>query len=337
MKERQSNIELLRCVLMYMIVVIHIIGHNILDSNNPVQVEAPNYISSNLLFSFCVCAVDCFVLISGFFMMKFSLKKVILFILPICFYQLLFSLFFYKIHHNLSISPFDYWFVGPYLMLLLISPILNEGLKTLNTKQLYLIIALSTLFFIVPIPSILGQAGKTFATFLYIYIIGYFLRDHKLEVNRFASLGFFVFMCLLVWGEFLLLSFFGKNNGTSTLSYNYDNILIIMAAVFLFQTFRKITFKSKFVNWVASSSFFVYIISENKNMYNHPGLYDLLNVSKWSDSSMYVFHVLFSSAVIFFCAIAIDKLRLVFFSRFEKKIGNWLEKYDIYNSNTSSL
>lgn len=58
-------------------------------------------------------------------------------------------------------------------------------------------------------------------------------------------------------------------------------MLVYLAAVSLFMAFAKLNIKSNIINWVATSSFFVYIISENENMYKHPyGIYDILEVEK---------------------------------------------------------
>ena len=58
-------------------------------------------------------------------------------------------------------------------------------------------------------------------------------------------------------------------------------------------------------------------------------IYNLLGVESWSDSSAYVFYVLGMSVVIFSTAILIDKVRIVLFSRFETKIGNWADKKNL--------
>lgn len=311
-----------------MIVVIHFLGHNILDFTNPVQLGEPNFYSSTILFSLCVCAVDCFVLISGYYGIRFSVKKIFLFLAPICLYQLILSLVFYTFHHNISISPFKYWFVGPYLLLLLVSPILNEGLKMVPQRKTWLIIVLCIVFFVLPVKSILGEAGKNFSTFVILYLIGYCLKNGNiLKIKGIYNFLLFLFFVFLIFVETLLLAKTGKNMGTVTMSYNYDNILVVAAAVFLFKTFEIIQFQSKIINWISVSSFFVYIISENENMYSHPGLYDFLHVKEWSINPCYILLVLASSLCIFVLCIGIDKLRRLLFGHIENKLGVWISEH----------
>ena len=50
-KIRQSNIELLRCVLMYMIVVLHFVAHNLLNKDNPAVLGDKNFLSANAILA----------------------------------------------------------------------------------------------------------------------------------------------------------------------------------------------------------------------------------------------------------------------------------------------
>ena len=76
MRERKSNIELLRIVLILMIIILHyfnadmggVLGHTIPGSIN--------YYSSHLLESMSIVAVNVFVLITGYFSYKKEQVKV---------------------------------------------------------------------------------------------------------------------------------------------------------------------------------------------------------------------------------------------------------------------
>ncbi len=175
---RDSNIELLRCFLMFLIVVQHFVAHNILSVDNPVAYGERNFITSNLLLSFCVCSVNCFVLISGYFGIKFSIKKLVLFLLPILFYEIIMSLIWYPIKHHVSITAFNYWFVKPYVALMIISPILNKGLDFLSKSKLLVLLVTLVVIFILPLNSLSGNAGKNILIFIILYMTGYFLRHY---------------------------------------------------------------------------------------------------------------------------------------------------------------
>lgn len=131
---------------------------------------------------------------------------------------------------------------------------------------------------------------------------------------------------LLVLETFILAKV-GRYVGSATLSYHYDNIIVILMAISLFLLFTKLHIKSRFINWVASSSFFVYIISENNYVWNHPnGIYDLLRASTWNTMNIYPILVLAAAFFIFIFCIVIDKIRQLTFGKLESKIGDYSEK-----------
>lgn len=330
---RLSNIELLRILLMLMVVILHFVGHNALSSQSLVEQGNNNWWSANILESFCVCAVNTFVLISGYFGIKASLRKIILFLLPIMFYEFIISLIYYGVYHQLSFTPFNYWFVPPFFLLMLFSPIINAGLKQMNRKMCAFTILLLCLFLILPFKTILSlNSGKNFEIFLTLYIIGYFLKNHytikKSSNYYFASYAICSTLILL---ETYLFAVFGYYKGSGTVSYNYDNPLLIIQTVCLLLAFTSITppIMSTRINWVASSAFFVYIISENTNIYLKPyGLYDLLNVNSWINSPWYFLSILGSSIIVFILCIIIDKIRILTFHALENYIGDKLDNIE---------
>ena len=189
---RQSNIELLRCVLMLMVVVSHFVDHNILNKADPVAMGDDNFYVSHLMNSLCICAVNCFVVISGYFTIKLSLRRITLFLLPIVFYQLLFSLVFYPSNHTITFSPFRYWFVAPYVVLILLSPFLNCGLEKISEKGLRNIIVVMLLLFVLPIVSITGQNGRNVFMFILMYLSGYYIRHYYARKVHWGGVSFVV-------------------------------------------------------------------------------------------------------------------------------------------------
>mgnify|MGYP003300139632 CR=1 FL=1 len=70
--KRKNGIELLRIISMLMIIVLHMLGHGgILSSVAPTQSK---YYFCWSLEGFCYIAVNCFVLITGYFMSSSKLK-----------------------------------------------------------------------------------------------------------------------------------------------------------------------------------------------------------------------------------------------------------------------
>ena len=127
-KERNSSIELLRILLMVMIIMHHVVS----------SVIAPGFSSHGWACLDVVLhtAVIVFVLISGYFGIRFSWKRFVSLIIQVVFYSVLLSLvtaYFNKgLHYKdliLAFMPFSnnyYWFVTAYLQLYLVAFFLNK-------------------------------------------------------------------------------------------------------------------------------------------------------------------------------------------------------------------
>lgn len=135
---RQSNFELLRIVCMYNILLCHMLFHgcNGLQLNpcvSKVSVVAEAFLSFH---------VNAFLLISGYFGIRFHFKGLLKFILPCAFYSVLIYLLFEcsgdlnSININGFLKRFvficresPWWFVEKYFYLFLTAPIFNIALK----------------------------------------------------------------------------------------------------------------------------------------------------------------------------------------------------------------
>lgn len=123
--KRNAAIELLRCVLMFLIVADHCYYHGIFKESQVAWTA--------LFTTFVLWHVDCFVAISGWFGIKFSLKK---------FWRIYAQVLFYSLLSFVFGGKFDItggWFGGTYLFLMMIAPLLNlmiEKLVTLPRKDI---------------------------------------------------------------------------------------------------------------------------------------------------------------------------------------------------------
>lgn len=84
-KERKVGIEILRILSMYMVLILHYKLHQNVSSLTDI-----NYKIANFVDILCVCAVNCYVLISGYFLSKgeTSIKKLIKTLSPVWFYSI---------------------------------------------------------------------------------------------------------------------------------------------------------------------------------------------------------------------------------------------------------
>lgn len=134
---RSANVEMLRCLLMFLIVADHCYYHGIFKDSQAAWTA--------LFTTFVMWHVDCFVGISGWFGIKFSLKKFWKIYSQVLFYSILsFGYLYFFDRGNFSLAKFSItggWFGGTYLFLMLIAPLLNlmiEKLVTLPRKEILL-------------------------------------------------------------------------------------------------------------------------------------------------------------------------------------------------------
>ena len=124
-KERNSSFELLRLVLMTLIVIHHSIIHGLGFSGMGLNESASVILDSHLIPAalvidcLCICSVNCFILISGYFSINLRLKKFLLLSVTLFIYTLIFNTGFLiserkwltALASMFGFSHCKYWFV----------------------------------------------------------------------------------------------------------------------------------------------------------------------------------------------------------------------------------
>ena len=92
--------------------------------------------------------------------------------------------------------------------------------------------------------------------------------------------------------------------------YAYNSPFVILAAVSVFMVFAQIHFRNKWINYIAISSFAAFLLHANHFFVD--GIF-VPWIRRWFDSdTLFVFSVKTTGfiSVLFFAAIAIDKVRI---------------------------
>lgn len=97
--------------------------------------------------------------------------------------------------------------------------------------------------------------GYSFIHFLLMYMIGRTLSVYKERLDHISTIRY---MCLYLSSTLAILACYFCVDMQS--AYNYCSPFNILAACSLFMVFAKRTFYSRSINWIASSTFAVYII-----------------------------------------------------------------------------
>lgn len=281
--QRNSNVEMLRILIMYGILLWHVTMHGFgfseIKGNETIEYEFAN---SLCVAMFAPC-VNLFVLISGYYGMKFRARTLARFEAQAIFYSISLAAAAWLFFGNQSIKSlnvifpivgFRWWFLTIYITLLIIAPIVNEGISKLTKRQHLVIIIL--LFFLNGICSFLKQtrAGGDLSSFIHLYLIGQYLYRYKSGYRLFSKQGWTVMgslICFVVNFLFIFLTLKYGNNAplgdakpTPTMLYlNYSNPIIILQSIFILCTV--LSFKPTYIkniNMVSKHVFSVYLITE---------------------------------------------------------------------------
>ena len=232
--ERNYGIDLLRSIAMFMVVTLHTLSFSGLLTKT--ESLSAKYEVSWLLEIASYCAVNCFVIISGYVGLnsKFRISRVIGLWLQVVFYLVLADLVvqFYNmsagaefdmdlfISQFLPVSNKKYWFFTQYFALSFLMPFINKAVKNQSFKScLTLSLSLFAIFSLLPtiVASPLPYIGTKPAMDLFflgkgysviwsavLYVSGCTVKklkeEGKIKIKCYVSLLIYAACVLAVWG-----------------------------------------------------------------------------------------------------------------------------------------
>lgn len=353
---RNSRIELLRIFAMLLIVMHHFSVHGIFGANGEILTHG---ISFNLIFlqsQYIIgkIGVDIFIIISAWFVVdkKFKYNKFIKLFGEVWFYSIVILLLFLFVLDSVdnigikqiicSILPIltgSNWFITAYVILMLISPFLNETINKFDKKILKnILITMFILSVLIngTISKFLVDAGNNifFFTFLYL-LIGYIkkyncLKDTSYKRNLLISaISFAVYVLSVV-----LLAIIGHalgDNPTILKHSGYfcrpNTIFTLITSLELFiATVKMKPFESKIINKIAGATFGVYLIHDNSLM--RPYIWQtIFKCTNFANSPYLILYEICVVLIIYVVCTLIDLLREVTVEKLWLKIGNHLYNF----------
>lgn len=330
---RCSNIESLRIVAMLMIVTHHVLVHGIIPVDNANGIIP-------ILDVFVIYGVNIFLLISGYFGIRLTWKS---------FFNLMWIIAFYKICHlfidtvifGVNHTIYEWllkpisgvvsgggWFVDVYILLMLVSPLLNRLLVVVKGIHEYLQYLLVLLLLDIGYGFVLGKHfdayGYSLMHFIVMYFVGYGIR-HYVNVSKVFCLTF-LGGCFIVYLCCVLL-FYGVQ---WNVFYSYSSPFVVTVSCFIFVFFVKTGFYvNKIINYVASSMLPVYLIHEGG--YTSKWYYDIIG-NYWNATNgvkcigMILLLILFP----FVIAISLDQIRRLCATPIVRLLSSGMVKLEDY-------
>ena len=288
---------------MFMIVLYHLILHGVngavvqFFSWQPLAVPIPE----SFLLVICSVAVDCYVIISGYYGIhiyennRIKADHILKIWIPMFIYSMLFATIAFA-RGKIGITEYltnlfpviksNWWFATCYFILLFISPILNKIAENFyNSKYFVAIVGITILVTFIfegnKFENLIGLGSNSFSNICILYIVGRMLRlNEDSKVLPFAKNNILlVILILVLYLALFLLILIGLHLIHRNIYFRisrYSCPVIILISISIFLLFRNAKVKhNKIINMFGSASFDVYLIHEN--LYVRKPLYEIVN------------------------------------------------------------
>lgn len=327
MKERNSNIEMLRIISMLFIVISHYTVHNgVVNSTLPLGF---NRIFLEIMTLGNIGSI-LFVLISGYYMVesdKLKINKIFNLWFQIFCYSILIYFCFVVFGSEtftikgllkslLPITFEQYWFASAYILLYIFHPYINKMIKSLSRKEhLSLILIALSIFSVMRLITTQKYYGNELIQFFIFYIIGCYLGKYKKNIfnsNKVNGLIIAITTFILI-SSVIIFDLVGTKMPVfathSTYLFSRTSIITILFSISLFSIFlNKEKFNNKGINLIASCTFAIYLISDNSLVRKFLWV-DFFKNFNYVNSGFLVGHLVVSVLLVFIICIIIDIIR----------------------------
>lgn len=325
-KERNSSYELLRLLCIYGIVVMHA-SAGAVGAESALNREF--HILCNSLFN---VGVTCFILISGYFGIRFSLQKLVRMELMTVLFSVISTLLSGEfgirelLKSCLPVLTRRYWFISCYFALFVLAPFLNEAAGRMERARFrQLLLALLLIFSFVPTLTgydVMQDAGKGLADFVMVYLIGRYLALYHKRPHEKKRLAAGFVCCILA--IFALDSARTIISGELYSSFSRDcSALIILAAVLLLLLFGEMRIKSAAINRLAGSVLAVTVLDGGIQSFLRRQLFDPCS---FAGGALFPPLLLGYSALVVAIGILLNELRKLLFGWAEPAICSFAER-----------
>lgn len=293
-----------------------------------------SWLINQSLKPFCLIAVNTFVLISGYWGINLKWSKLLSINWMVTFYSIIFLILSIALGiHTFSITKDwmylvpvitkKYWFITVYFALCILSPYLNllvEHIDKMTFRSMLLVcfsmfVVLPTVGYIFNFPGITEDAGYGIVNFMFLYLLGRYLRFHHTpKFNKYWYL-FGYFICAICCAVFhILYSKILCFSFDSLLSYN--TIFTFCGSLCFFLFFSQLHIRSKVINKLAVGCLAAYVLHLHPLFYNY-FFKDVLKVTLYRGLP-YIGILLTYPIAIYLGCILIETIRLQLISHLKK-------------------
>lgn len=323
---RDYSIDLLRLLCMMMVVTMHYYGHG--GSTSGAGVSSINFALANGMSLLSHVGVDCFFMISGFFL-KVPSKEVTWQNQWQSIFKLWIKVFLYSVSVYLAlvlggIVAFDngdflgslfpvftnqYWFMTVFFLIMCLRPFIARALNGILKKEyIFLIIALGAFDMIQCVygHNAFREKGAGLLNALYMVVLGYGINNFAfMKIKGFKALSIYITMAVLA-GVLSIIEKKYLHMDDAHSSY-YNSPFIVIASVAFFGFVTSLNVKWKFFSTIAPFVLAIYLINDHPLMQQHFWK-EVLHCENYCSSLMILPHYLICLIGFVVSGIAIDYL-----------------------------
>ena len=345
-RKRQSNIELYRIIVMLLIVSHHyVVNSGLFDDAGPIMANPLSGKSIYLLLfgAWGKTGINCFVLITGYFMCKghATVSKFLKLLFEVLFYKAVIYIIFVltgierfsvkgAVISLLPVTQLEKGFTSCFLVFYLFIPVLNLLIHHMTELQHRYLLAVFGFFYV-----ILGSVPKFEVTFNYVswfvflYFVASYIRLYPipwLEKTK-NCLALMAISLLLAISSVVVMTFLGGKFLHMFVGYFFisdsNRILALVCGITSFLFFKSIKIPyNKTINLISASTFGVLCIHANSAAMRWWLWVDVLdNVGNYD---MCFIHSILSVLVIYIVCTAIDIVRI---NLIEKPFMKWFDAH----------
>lgn len=339
-KHRESNLELFRIITMFLIVAHHyVVNSGLMAEDGPV-LSSPMSAHSIFLLMFGAwgkIGINCFVLITGYFMCKSQItaKKFVKLIGVWLVYRYLIHLIFIVTGYEtltlkscieivVPITQVAQNFTSCFVIFWLFIPFLNKLIANITERQHFYLLLLLGFTYV-----FLGTAHRVTMNYVTWFMVLYFISSYirlytKKWMNSKAICGIMLILSIAVSAISVVVC---AKTGHSVFIFVTDSntFLAVMVGTFAFLFFRNIKISySKVINTIAASTFGVLCIHAHSDAMRQWLWKDTLdNVGHYNDKLMPLYAIGCVVGIFIICVL-IDIIRI---NLLEKPFFKWWDRY----------
>ena len=367
-KQRSSNFELLRILLMLLIIAHHyVVNSGIAAADGPIFANPTSLHALYILLwgAWGKIGINCFVLLSGWFMCEktISLRKFLKLLLEFMFYRIVIALVFWLTGYEkmtlngvldvlIPIRELSDGFAETYLVFFLFIPFLNILMRHLTERQhlrLLVLLCFSYVFFGTFRP-LFSVTMNYISWFMVLFLTASYIRRYpKRFLEGTKRWGLIAGLLMLLSALSVVVCAFVSKRIEKTYYYvlvtDVNTLLAVCTGISVFLFFRSLRMKpNRVINAIAATVFGVFCIHANSDAMRRWLWQDTLKNIEFFDKPIGYLHIIGAVVGVFAVCALIDILRArvierPFFTMLDRKlpgiVSRWqkfedrlLEKWD---------